>query len=35
MLTRAFSAEVLEELEPPPLREYLQDRIDRLMELAK
>ena len=35
MLTRAFAAEVLEELEPPPLREYLQDRIDRLMELAK
>ena len=35
MLTRGFAAEVLEELEPPPLREYLQDRIDRLMELAK
>jgi Fe-S cluster assembly scaffold protein SufB len=35
MLTQAFAADVLEEIEPPPLREYLQGRIDRLMKVSE
>jgi Fe-S cluster assembly protein SufD len=35
MLTRGFMADVLDELEPLPLRQYLQHRIDRLMSAAR